>query len=284
MKPFLKWVGGKTKLLDVLFKHFPREIDTYYEPFLGGGSVLIALLQSGIIVKRIKVNDLNKDLIDVYLCIRDNPYELMNKLDTIIKTYESVGAIKYEKRKKFGRQTEDEAKSNGKVGLYYYYRDQYNNTSDVLLKSALFIFLNKTCFRGLYRVGKNGFNVPFGHYKSPGFYNRENMMLLSRAFKRVDFSSEDFEMFLKDVKDEDFVYLDPPYKDTFTGYNKDNFGKHEELLRVCKGLKTWLQSNSKCDYNEEKYRDYTIVNVDTKHAINSKNPGKNVTEILIVGR
>ena len=88
---------------------------------------------------------------------------------------------------------------------------------------------------------------------------------------------------MKGVKDDDFVYMDPPYRGTFTGYNKDNFGKDDDLVRVCKSLKFWLQSNSKCDYNEEKYGNYRIINIDTRHSINSKNPGKDVKEILIIG-
>lgn len=279
----MKWVGGKTKLLDLLFKHFPSEIDTYYEPFLGGGSVLIHLLQSDIKVKKIKVNDFNKDLINVYRCIKEDPESLMSLLDDVIKVYNSADDMEHEKRKKFVNQTKEEAITNGKVGVYYYYRDLYNSTNDTLMKSALFIFLNKTCFRGLHRIGKNGFNVPFGHYKSPGFYSKENIMALSKAFYNVEFCSEDFECFLKGVKDDDFVYMDPPYRGTFTGYNKDNFGKDDDLVRVCKSLKFWLQSNSKCDYNEEKYGNYRIINIDTRHSINSKNPGKDVKEILIIG-
>lgn len=283
MNPFLKWVGGKKKLLGLLFEHFPREIDTYYEPFLGGGSVLIYLLQSDIKVKKIKVNDFNKDLINVYRCIKEDPESLMSLLDDVIKVYNSADNVEHEKRKNFIKQTKEEAITNGKVGVYYYYRDLYNTTNDTSMKSALFIFLNKTCFRGLHRIGKNGFNVPFGHYKSPGFYSKDNIMALSKAFKRVEFCSMDFECFLKGVKDDDFVYLDPPYRGTFTGYNKDGFSKDDELVRVCKGLKRWLQSNSKCDYNEEKYGDYRIIDVSTKHSINSKNPGKDVKEVLIFG-
>lgn len=282
MKPLLKWVGGKKKLLNILFRYFPREIDTYYEPFLGGGSVLIELLSSDVKVKRIRVNDLNVDLINMYRLVKDNPENLMCEIDKLIELYNSVDDIKHEKRKKFVNQSKDEAVMNGKVGVYYYYRDIYNSTTDTTLKSALLIFLNKTCFRGLYRVGKNGFNVPYGNYKNPSFYDRANVLSLSVAFRDVEFSSEDFEIFLNNVKDTDFVYLDPPYVNTFSGYNVDNFDRHDVLLGVCKGMKRWIQSNSECEYNENNYSEYDIYKIDTNYGINSVNPGKSVREILIV--
>jgi DNA adenine methylase len=287
MKPFVKWVGGKNKIIDKILAHFPKQIDTYYEPFLGGGSVLIALLESDIIVQKIIVNDINSALIDVYKYIKTNPNQLMESLDKLIRIYDSVPTLKFPKRTTFKKQTLEEAKQNGKVGIYYYFRDLFNTTNDKLLKSALFIFLNKTCFRGLFREGINGFNTPFGNYKNPLFYNRKNIIELHKAFQNIEFHSTDFQQFLPTtINDNDFVYLDPPYKDTFQDYNKNKFNKdaEEAMFQICQKLKKFAQSNSNCTFNQEKYQQYQIYIINTNHSINSKNPGKKTSELIIVGQ
>ena len=172
-------------------------------------------------------------------------------------------------------------------GVYYYYRKEYNNTEDRLYKSALFLFLNKTCFRGLYRENSKGeFNVPFGNYKNPTFYDKKNIIEINRLINKynVSFYSEDFEIFLKETQNNDFVYIDSPYVGTFTKYQRGDFKEeeHKRLVETCKKLKMFIQSNSNCDFIQENYKDYKINEVDTIHAVNPKNPGKKVNESLII--
>lgn len=287
VKPFLKWVGGKSKLLDIIIEEFPEEIDVYYEPFLGGGSILFRLLEENKEVKKIKVNDINKPLIELYKIIKESPEEFMEEMDKIIEEYNNLEDVKYPKRHKFKSTTKEDAKKGGKVSMYYYYRDEYNKTKDNMYKSVLFLFLNKTCFRGLYRESKNGYNVPFGNYKNPSFYDKENILDCSSLLNKcgVEFYSEDYTTFLKDVNDKDFVYLDPPYyplnKKSFTKYQRGDFQGHEELVGVCKGIKRFVHSNSKCEFNLEKYKEFKIKEQKTVHSINSKRPGKGVKEIMI---
>jgi DNA adenine methylase len=297
IKPFLKWVGGKSKILTEIFQNFPKEIDTYWEPFLGGGSVLFYLLEQmeeGLIkVKCVKVNDLNSNLINLYNQIKDNHVNFVNELDKLIKVYKDASDIKYEPRHKFPSVSLNDSIKGGKQHVYYYYRNYYNKTCDnKVVKAALFLFLNKTCFRGLYREGVNGFNAPYGNYKNPGFYQKDNIVSVSNLLRKynVKFENKDYNKFLQCIKLNkfkfDFIYLDPPYHpitDTsFTRYQKDDFTDHDGLSDLCEKLPRFVQSNSKCIYNMEKYKKYTIKEVDIIHTINSKKPGKKLKEILII--
>ena len=171
-KPILKWVGGKTQLLEKIMPYFPTDIDTYREPFVGGGSVLFELLdkvQKGEInVNNIVVSDSNETLIGVYKNIQNNHVELFNELTKFITKFNEIHGNIICRNPHL--QTEAET---SKESYFYYIRNQFNFLTDrqSIDASAMFIFLNKTCFRGLYREGPNGFNVPYGHYSSPEIIN-----------------------------------------------------------------------------------------------------------------
>lgn len=291
MKPFIKWVGGKTKLLESIYKYFPPKIECYHEPFLGGGSVLLGLLEKiekkEIEVSKIRVNDTNKILIELFKIIKNDHVSILNILDTYIEEYNKAPNMEFQKRKTPKNQTKETALKNGKIGLYYYYRDLYNKTDDLIQKCALFLFLNKTGFRGLYRESTNGFNVPFGNYKNLNFYDLDNIQKISALLNKykVEFYNQDFKEFLSDINKEDFVYIDPPYypinKKSFTKYQKNDFKDHENLYKICEKIPKFLHSNSNCQYNLDKYKKYDIQTINTKHSVNSKKPGKLVEEILI---
>lgn len=268
MKPFLKWVGGKTQIIDDIISKFPKKIETYVEPFLGGGSVLFSLLNSEIEVNRIIACDANEELINCYVNIQKKCDSIIKYLDEICESY---------------HDSEDKSK------FYYEKRNEYNSMKKSCRKSALFIFLNKTCFRGLYRVGPNGFNVPFGNYKKPEIYSEKNIRKISEIIQNVEFRCCDFRELEYEFVSKDFIYLDPPYvpisKTSFVKYTKNSFNKkdHEELFEFIKGLKCkFLMSNSSCDYVLESFKDYRIKIIDCKRRINSKNPESIVKEVLVM--
>jgi DNA adenine methylase len=272
-KPFIKWVGGKTKLLPTLHQHFPKQIECFHEPFLGGGSVLFSLnAYSDIKVKHINSSDLNADLINTYVQIQHH----MNKVIDILKTYENTEEFYYELRNS----------------------DAFFFACDALHRAAKFIYLNKTCFNGLYRTNKKGkFNVPFGKYKNPNFCNVELLKECSQYLNDNDilFYVQDFEGILNyiNVSEKDFFYFDPPYvplnkTSNFTSYTKDAFGesKHMKLKEVCDFVhmrnSKFLQSNSDTEFVRELYKDYEIIEVQAPRRINCKgNLRGNVTELLI---
>ena len=277
-KPFLKWVGGKTQILNNLFELFPIEIDNYYEPFLGGGSVLIHLL-SLINDKKIKINgkitvsDINKELIDTYNEIKNNPINLINELEKIKTEYLSMNNI--ENKKKY----------------FYELRELYNFKKLTNVEtSALFIFLNKTCFRGIFRMGPNGFNVPFGNYKNPDIYEKNHILYLSNLFKLVQFENYDIEVFLNKIDNfnkKDFIYFDPPYINTYDGYTKDGFKNKNKILfkKINDNYDNlnFILSNSENKIIDEYFdkKKYNIKIIACKRRINSKNPASKSNEILI---
>lgn len=258
---FLKWVGGKQQIVDAVVAKFPKRIRTYHEPFLGGGSVLLSVLESDISVERIRVNDINKYLIRTYEDVRNNVEELVE----ILRTFCHGEKEYYEYRNLFN--------SNKKLGVFS------------VEMSALFIFLNKTCFRGLYREGPNGFNVPFGHYKNPNWINEDALRKCSKLIQRVEFYSVSYETFLVDVHPQDFVYLDPPYvpetKTSFTKYNVNDFTDHERLFSLVKTIPRFVMSNSKTRETIGAFEGFSIEEIHLRRSIHSKNPGHLATEILV---
>ena len=201
-KPILKWVGGKTQIIDKLIQEFPSEINNYYEIFLGGGSVLLALLtyiKNGIIniQGNIYAYDVNEPLIYMYKNIQSNHNDLYNELQKIIIEFNSC---KNEIDDDINRKplTIEEAKKN-KENYYYWIRFLYNNLNDkkTIIGSAMFIFLNKTCFRGVFRIGPNGFNVPYGHYKNPEIINKNHLDIINDLIQNVIFECIDFNISLK---------------------------------------------------------------------------------------
>lgn len=255
VSPVLKWVGGKRQLLPSIKPMLPKKITSYCEPFVGGGAVLFDLQP-----KKALVNDINSDLILVYTIIRDSVEALIE----LLETYPNEESFYYELR----NIDRDQSK--------------YDKLSEIE-RAARVIFLNKTCYNGLYRVNNAGeFNSPFGKYKSPNIVNAPVLRAVSAYFNssEITFSTTDFQLVLEQVRKGTFVYLDPPYdpvSDTssFTGYSKGGFSREQQIqLRECcdrlnaRGVKFML-SNSATDFIKEQYSNYHITIVQAKRAINS---------------
>lgn len=266
--PVVKWVGGKRQLLDEITPLLPKRVTNYCEPFLGGGAVLFSIQPSKAIV-----NDLNADLITVYEVIRDDVEALIESL----KKHENTSEYFYTLR------DIDRDKAS------------YQSLSKVEKASRL-IYLNKTCFNGLFRVNSSGeFNSPFGHYKNPNIVNEPVLRAVSKYFNtsNITFYSEDFAETLSRVHKGGFVYLDPPYdpvSDTasFTGYNKGGFDRSEQLrLKRCcdeltqRGVKFML-SNSATEFIKELYQEYDITIVKAKRAINADASKRGAIEEVLV--
>ena len=214
-KPILKWVGGKTQILDKLIIEFPIIINNYHEIFLGGGSVLLTFLsyvKYGVIklLGNIYAYDINEPLIYIYKNIQTNHIELYNEIQYLINDFNSCGNGEINRKPK----NINEAKI-AKENYYYWIRNEYNKLDFTNKKttkgSAMFIFLNKTCFRGVFRVGPKGFNVPYGHYKNPEIINFKHLNEIHELIKNVIFECCDFNISLENIEVNDYVYLDPPY-------------------------------------------------------------------------
>lgn len=266
--PVVKWVGGKRQLRDEILKRIPDRFSTYIEPFVGGGAVLFALCPGKAIV-----NDVNSELINIYRVIRDDVDGLLADL----KKHQNSSEYFYSLRERD--------------------RDPvtYGRMSPVERASRI-IYLNKTCYNGLFRVNLAGeFNTPYGYYKNPNIVNETGLRAVSKYFNRADirFTCMDFEEVLKNIRKDSFVYLDPPYDPvsataSFTGYDKGGFDKNEQirLKNVCDRLNKkdirFLLSNSATGLITELYQDYYIDIVRAKRAVNS-NPVKRgaVDEVLV---
>lgn len=296
-KPILKWVGGKTQILNELFMEFPVEINNYHEIFLGGGSVLfklLSLVNSG----KIKINekiyayDVNEPLIYMYKNIQTNPDLIYNAILEFINEFNGCGNGDLNRKPK----NIDEAKLS-KENYYYWIRSQYNNLSPTEKKaplgSAMFIFLNKTCFRGVFRVGPNGFNVPYGNYNNPEIINREHLKEVHKLIQNVEFVCCDFSESIKSIKEGDFAYLDPPYAPenmtSFVGYTENgfNYENHTKLFDLCNELtssnKKMMMSNADVGLVRNYFTsdNYTIKSILCKRSINSKNPDAKAKEVII---
>ncbi len=274
--PVLKWVGGKRQLLPVINKHLPKinNNTTYYEPFVGGGAVLFNIQP-----KKAVINDVNRELIDVYKVIKDNVDELIDELNNKGK-YDNTSECFYKIR-----ELDREPK------VY--------NTLNAIQRAARILYLNKTCYNGLYRVNSSGeFNSPFGRYKNPNIINEIGLRAVSKYFKEseITFLCGDFESSVKGIKKGSVVYFDPPYApisrtSNFTGYNESGFGDNEQerLKRLCDKLTDkgvhMLLSNSDCEYIRKLYSDrnkYKIIQVKAKRNINSDgNSRGEISEVLI---
>lgn len=268
VSPVVKWVGGKRQLLDEITPLLPKQIATYCEPFLGGGAVLFARQPKNAII-----NDLNGDLMLVYEVIRDDVESLIVSLQEHENTSEHFYKVRDLDRDK----------------------ESYKLLSKVE-KASRIIYLNKTCYNGLFRVNASGeFNSPFGHYKKPNIVNEPVLRAVNKYLlsPNIQLFSEDFATTLQRVPRGGFVYLDPPYdpvSDTasFTGYNKGGFDRTEQIrLKECcdvltqRGVK-FLLSNSATAFIRELYAEYTIRTVYAKRAINSDADKRGaVQEVLI---
>ena len=286
-KPFLKWAGGKSWLIEHIEPLLPPYLSsnsfTYVEPFVGSGAMLFWFLDRFPKMEKAIINDLNGDLINVYRTIALQPEELISILDIMQKEYHFL---------------EDD--EDGKKIYYYDKRDKFNlrDCSNVD-HAALFIFLNRTCFNGLYRVNKsNKYNVPMGRYKNPTICDRSNLLAVSEALKKVEIRCGDYADTLVESGNP-IYYFDPPYKpisvsSSFGAYTKDGFGDGDQLRlkEFCdildgKGY-NWFLSNSDVRENggdnffDDMYSDYNILRVNAKRSINSNKDGRGlVSEIII---
>ncbi len=205
---FLKWVGGKRKFLDKLDQNMPKEFGDYYEPFLGGGSVFFYMKQK-FPEKKFTISDINEDLINTYKDIRDNPYEIIGHLKSLKKL-------------------------NSKE-FYLKVRESFNKKRfSGIKRSAVFIYINKVCFNGIYRVNsKNEFNVPYGNYNNPEIFKEETIMFASELLQGVKILCQDYSEINKSIKKGDFVYFDPCYdplkKTSFANYTPDRFNDDDNI-------------------------------------------------------
>lgn len=212
-KPFVKWAGGKRQLIPILHQNLPEAFGTYYEPFLGGGALLFHILtdKNG---QKCSISDLNSDLVLAYTTIRDRIDALISSLKNHEKNYQK------------------DSKS-------YYYSVRESNPRNEVEKTSRLIFLNRTCFNGLYRVNSKGkFNVPLGKYTNPNIVNEENIRAVSSILQtnKISIKCRDFESVLRDAKKGDLVYFDPPYQPVsstanFTSYTTKDF-TYDDLTRL----------------------------------------------------
>ena len=289
LKPFLKWVGGKGQLIEKIEEFYPfdQNINKYAEPFVGGGAVLFDILNK-FELKEIYISDVNFDLLNCYNMIKEKVKELIEKLlileeEFLIKSKEDRKLYYYEKREEF-----NELKTE-------------RNKSDLLERAALTIFLNKTCFNGLYRVNKKGlFNVPMGDYKNPKICDEENLINISKKLKNVDIICGDYKKSYDFIDENTFVYFDPPYRplnqtSSFTSYTEYAFGDKEQIelgeyfkLLDGKGAKLLLSNSDPKNEDEndnffdDLYKGFNIERIEAGRAINSngRKRGK-ITEILV---
>lgn len=299
VKPFLKWVGGKTQIINDVIALFPKEMTNYHEPFLGGGSVLLALLthkNNGDIKVSGKVyaSDLNSNLIGLYKNIQSNPDELIAEVKKLSDEFSRCQKGTVVNRK----ASNIEEALTSPESYYFWIRTKFNALSKEgkmsVPGSAMLLFMNKTCFRGVYREGPNGINVPYGNYKNPSILDADHIKTVSALIKDVLFTNCPFsDSLAANVASGDFVYLDPPYapenEKSFTGYTADGFDleNHKALFKICGGMKAknvqMLMSNAEVKLVTEAFPSptYTTKIISCRRAIHSKEPDKRANEVLI---
>lgn len=285
VKPFIKWAGGKSQLLSEIRTKYPQKIERYCEPFVGGGAVLLDVL-ANYNPNEVIINDINAALINTYQQVQSNVDALISQLSKMQSEFWKADS---ELRKTL--YTDNREKFNSLI----------NCNDNNLDKAALFIFLNKTCFNGLYRVNRKGlFNVPIGSYKNPPICDAENLRYISKLLQNVEIKCGDYKDCADFIDDKTFVYIDPPYRPltataSFTSYNENEFGDQQQIelghfvdVITEKGSKV-VASNSdpqNADDNDnffdDLYAKYNIDRVSAKRMINSKASGRgDVSELLI---
>lgn len=266
-RPFLKWAGGKTKLVEHLMQRRPPTFRTYHEPFLGSGALFFSLYRENLI-RHAFLSDINAELIDTYIAIRDHVKEVI----------EILSEYRYSQE------------------FYYELREKDPWKLRIPERAARMIYLNKTGYNGLYRVNQQGkYNVPFGRYKAPRFLDPENLLAVSKALRNVEIICSSFERVLDRVEPEDWVYFDPPYfpissTANFTSYQPDRFGfqEHEQLRNICLTLTLRgayiTVSNSNTSVVRSLYSGpcFSIEEISVHRAISCKgSERKRVTELII---
>jgi DNA adenine methylase len=265
--PFLKWVGGKRQIMPEIIEHLPESIKTYIEPFIGGGAVLFHLQPQKAII-----NDYNPELINVYRVIKNNLEELITDLQ----------------------------KHKNESDYFYKIRgidrtNEFKRLTDIQ-KASRVIYLNKTCFNGLYRVNNSGeFNSPFGKYKNPNIVDEPTLRAVSCYLNQnnIQLQNTDYEELLKAADENSFIYLDPPYhpvseSSNFTGYIQGGWNTDDQvrLREACDELTKrgvrFLQSNSSANLIKEQYKDYIVCTVKANRSINSNGKKRGEVEELLI--
>ncbi|MDQ5951169.1 MAG: adenine methylase [Patescibacteria group bacterium] len=271
-RPFVKWAGGKTRVVPLMLDFFPEEFNRYYEPFLGGGALYFSISpQNGCL------NDINCVLIEAYLHIRDDLEGIIKDLNKIQRIYYSLDGI--ESKSKF----------------YYEQREKFNSLNKTSLhRSALFIFLNKTGYNGMYRENASGkFNIPFGKRLKPIICDSDNLTQVSNVLKQIDIKCGSYDKALKEAKSGDFIYFDPPYEplnrtSSFTEYQAGGFVQDDQrkLSKVFKKLSDKgckvMMSNSTADLVYELYDEYFINKISVSRGINATKSKRDKIEELII--
>lgn len=274
VKPFVKWVGGKNQVVPQLAKFIPEEFDDYYEPFLGGGALYFYLSKS--LPGSSQLNDINEILIFAFLTVKKNPNLLISQLKNLEHEYHKLDDV-------------------GQKQYFYQAREEFNNiNSQTIRKVALLIFLNKTCFNGLYRENSKGkFNVPFGNYNNPKICDDENLREVSRLLKKATLTSIDYVEAVKTAIKDDFIYFDPPYHplnktSNFTSYSKDSFNEIDQRrLRDLfveldsRGCKLML-SNSSSPFIVELYAGFRQEPIMAPRSINSNGNARGKIQELVI--
>ncbi|MCO6432171.1 MAG: DNA adenine methylase [Deltaproteobacteria bacterium] len=266
-RPFLKWAGGKRQLLPQLLSRIPHEVNGYFEPFIGGGALFFAAFRR---FKRAVLSDINPELINAYLAVRDHPQALIRDLRK----------HRYDEEYYYALRDADRSRAFARWGS--------------VRRAARLIFLNKTCYNGLYRVNSQGyFNVPFGRYVDPVIYDADNIMACSRALKDARIMNGSFDQIAAKARRGDFVYFDPPFAPlsktaSFTSYTKFGFNDQMQIaLRdLCRALDNkgvrFMVSNSSASQVFEIYSDFFIERVPAARAINSNGHGRGKIDEVIV--
>ena len=290
-KPFIKWAGGKTQLLEEIRKRYPSHIEKYCEPFVGGGAVLFDILNKKA-PSSILINDINKDLINLYFQVKNNCNLLIEHLTELHNLYknqrlEENRKLFYEKRKRFNEIELDDS-----------YRDDNGKN---LEKASLFIFLNKTCYNGLYRVNSKGFfNVPYNNATNPLFFDKENLLACSALLQNVEMTACNYNSCKNFIDDKTFVYLDPPYRPIsktarFTSYSRNGFSDRDQLDLATfinelanKGAMILLSNSDPKNENTDDtffdslYSNFKICRVSATRMINSDATKRSATSELLI--
>ncbi len=268
IRPFLKWAGGKRQIIAELLKHVPDQFQTYFEPFLGGGAMLFALQPSKAVI-----NDINPEIVNCYLCVCHKPDQLVSQLRTFHNDEHMFYAI---------RQIDRDPASYAQL--------------TPVESAARIIYLNKTCYNGLYRVNKHGqFNVPFGHYANPAIVDEAAIFAAGQYLNDADmtFLCGDFAQAMSTAQQGDFAYLDPPYAPvsktaSFTSYAKEKFGTEQQYQlrslvdRLHQHRVQFLLSNHPSDFINQLYAGYQTTRIDAKRAINSRGDKRGTIQELLV--
>ena len=267
MEPIIKWAGGKRQLLNIIQQHFPEHFANYFEPFVGGGAVVFGLTPDNA-----TINDFNGELTNLYQVVKDSPRDLIEELQSGI--YLNVPEVYY--------------------AIRGWDKEENYNTLSPVKKAARILYLNHTCYNGLYRVNSKGYyNTPFGRYRNPTIYTEQSIMELSGYLQNVEILTGDYHNILDYVHPGDFVYLDPPYAPisptaAFTSYIAGGWDTDAQvqLWNFCTQLDQmgvlFMQSNSSANIIRELYREFNIVEVEARRSLSAQPEGRhNVTELLI---